>query len=55
VRRTRVGGAIDFHFRKHIPRVFTGEASDSRYSIHAVRWMLRHGLVGNDPAEFAVR
>jgi hypothetical protein len=55
VQQTRLGRALDFHFRKHMPRVFTGEASDSRYSMAMVMFMLKHGLAGNDPAEFSVR
>jgi flavin-dependent dehydrogenase len=50
-----VGKRMDFHFRKHIPRVFTGEATDSRYSMGMVDFMLHYGLAGNDPDEFAVR
>ena len=38
-----------------MPRVFTGEATDSRYSMGIVDFMLKYGLAGNDPAEFAVR
>jgi hypothetical protein len=55
VQNTRLGRALDFHFRKHMPRVFTGEATDSRYSMAMVGFMLKHGLAGNDPAEFSVR
>ncbi len=55
VQDTRLGRMVDFHFRKHIPRVFTGEASDSRYSMAIVGFMLKYGLAGNDPAEFAIR
>jgi len=55
VRQTRFGRLLDFHFAKHMPRVFTGEASDSRYSMAVVDFMLKHGLAGNDPEEFRVR
>jgi flavin-dependent dehydrogenase len=55
VQNTWFGRMVDFHFRKHMPRVFTGEASDSRYSMAVVDFMLRYGLAGNDPAEFAIR
>jgi flavin-dependent dehydrogenase len=54
VRNTLLGRVTDFHFRKHIPRVFTGEATDSRYSMGVVDFMLKHGLAGNDPAQYAV-
>jgi len=55
VRHTWLGRATDWHFRKHLPRVFTGEATDSRYSMSVVDFMLKYGLAGNDPAEFSVR
>jgi hypothetical protein len=55
VRHTWLGKMTDWHFRKHLPRVFTGEATDSRYSMRVVDFMLKYGLAGNDPAEFAVR
>jgi hypothetical protein len=55
VRHTWVGRMTDWHFRKHLPRVFTGEATDSRYSMRVVDFMLKYGLAGNDPAEFSVR
>jgi len=55
MKNTFVGKRIDFHFRKHMPRVFTGEATDSRYSMTIVDFMLHYGLAGNDPDEFAVR
>jgi hypothetical protein len=54
VRETRLGKLVDFHFAKHMPRVFTGEASDSRYSMAVVDFMLKHGLAGNDPEDFRV-
>ena len=55
VRHTWLGRLTDWHFRKHLPRVFTGEATDSRYSMSVVDFMLKYGLAGNDPAEFSVR
>jgi hypothetical protein len=55
VQNTWLGKATDWHFRKHLPRVFTGEATDSRYSMRMVDFMLRYGLAGNDPAEFSVK
>ncbi len=55
VQNTWFGRMVDFHFRKHMPRVFTGEASDSRYSMAMVDFMLKYGLAGNDPSEFEIR
>jgi flavin-dependent dehydrogenase len=55
VKNTLLGRMTDWHFRKHMPRVFTGEATDSRYSMIVVDFMLKYGLAGNDPAEFSIR
>jgi hypothetical protein len=46
---------MGFHFRKHLPRVFTGEASTSRYSVGLVDFMCKHALLDNDPADSAIR
>jgi flavin-dependent dehydrogenase len=45
---------LDFHFRKHMPRVVTGEATTRRYSFGLLDFMARHGLAGNDPQDRAV-
>ena len=56
VMRTRLlGRMLDFHFRKHMPRVFTGEATTRRYSVGLLDFMVRYGLAGNDPGPLAVR
>lgn len=49
VRHTPIGKVMDFHLRKYMPRIFTGEASRSRYSIGLVSFMSEYGLAGNDP------
>jgi flavin-dependent dehydrogenase len=49
-----VGRMLDFHFRKHLPRIFTGEATTHRYSMGLLDFMIRHSLLGNDPAKLAV-
>jgi flavin-dependent dehydrogenase len=49
------GRLMDFHFRKHLPRVFSGESSTSRYSVGLVDFMCKHALLDNDPAELAIR
>jgi flavin-dependent dehydrogenase len=46
---------IDPHFRKHLPRVFTGESTTRRYSMGLLDFMARWALVGNDPRPLAVR
>jgi len=49
------GRMLDFHFRKHLPRVFTGEATMNRYSIALTDFMCRYALARNDPDTFRVR
>jgi flavin-dependent dehydrogenase len=46
---------IDPHFRKHLPRVFTGESTTRRYSMGLLDFMVRWALYGNDPRPLAVR
>jgi hypothetical protein len=54
VRGTWVGKLLDFHFRKHMPRIFTGEDATNRYSLGLVEFMVNHGLASNDPTELRV-
>ena len=49
VRSTWRGKLLDFHFRKHMPRIFTGEDATNRYSLGLVNFMAQYGLLGNDP------
>ena len=46
---------VDPHFRKHLPRVFTGESTTRRYSMGLLDFMVRWALFGSDPAPLAVR
>lgn len=46
---------FDPHFRKHMPRIFTGEATTQRYSVGLLNMMVRYGLVGTDPRPLAIR
>lgn len=55
VRNTPIGRLLDAHFRKHMPRIFTGENTTNPYSLGLVDFMVRHGLAGNDPRELEVR
>ncbi|NNL84481.1 MAG: hypothetical protein HKP27_02455 [Myxococcales bacterium] len=55
MRETIPGRVLDPHFRKHLPRVFTGEASTRRYSVGLTDFMCRYALAGNDPDPFRVR
>ncbi len=54
VRQTPIGRLMNFHFSKHVPRVFTGEASSKRYSPALVDFMCRYGLLDNDPSALAI-
>lgn len=49
VRSTLIGKLLDFHFRKHMPRIFTGEDATNPYSLGLVKFMATYGLAGNDP------
>jgi flavin-dependent dehydrogenase len=51
---TFVGRMLDFHFRKHMPRIFTGEDATNRYSLGLVEFMVKYGLAGNDPTELQI-
>lgn len=55
VRETPLGKVANFHLAKHLPRVFTGEATTARYSVSLLDFMCNHALVDNDPDELAVR
>jgi flavin-dependent dehydrogenase len=54
VRHTRLGWMLDTHFRRHMPRIFTGENVTNRYSRGLVDFMCTYGLAGNDPREFEI-
>jgi flavin-dependent dehydrogenase len=49
IRRTVPGRMMDWHFRKHMPRVFTGENVTHWYSLGLVTFMAQHALWRNDP------
>jgi flavin-dependent dehydrogenase len=46
---------LNRHFGRHMPRVFTGEATRSRYSVGLVDFMVKYGTYGHDCSELAVR
>jgi hypothetical protein len=54
VRTTLPGRLVDFHFRKHMPRIFTGEDTTNRYSLGLIEFMVNYGLARNDPTELRV-
>jgi len=54
VREEPIGKLLNFHFEKHLPRIFTGEKATHPYSLALIRFMVSHGLAGNDPDELRV-
>jgi flavin-dependent dehydrogenase len=55
VRQTLIGKLLDFHFRKHMPRIFTGEDATNRYSLGLIDFMVNYGLAGNDASEMQIK
>lgn len=55
VRNTALGWMLDFHLRKHMPRIFTGEGTTRPYSLGLLEFMVQHGLARNDPKLLEVR
>jgi flavin-dependent dehydrogenase len=55
VRQTLVGRLTNRHMESHLPRIFTGEATTSRYNSALLDFMIARALGGNDPREFEVR
>ncbi len=45
---------LNRHFGRHMPRVFTGEATRSRYSVGLVDFMVKYATYGHDCGELAV-
>jgi flavin-dependent dehydrogenase len=50
-----LGRMTDFHFRRHFPRVVTGEATTHPYSMGLLDFMVKYALWDLDPSERAVR
>lgn len=46
---------LNRHFGRHMPRVFTGEATRSRYSVGMVDFMVKYATYGHNCADLAVR
>lgn len=49
-----IGGMVAPHFRRHFPRIFTGESTSSTYSLGLLDTMCTRFLMGNDPRPYAV-
>lgn len=54
IRRTVPGKMMDWHFRKHMPRVFTGENVTHWYSLGLLTFMAQHALWNNDPEHLRI-
>lgn len=55
VSRTWYGRLLNNHFRRHMPRVVTGEATTHRYSMGLIDFMVKYALKEEDPRVRAVR
>ena len=42
------------HMQKHFGAIFTGLASNSRYSLGLLRWVMKNSLRDDDPADLAI-
>ncbi len=54
VENTLIGKMMSFHFRKHMPRIFTGEDATNRYSLGLIDFMVKYALAGNDPTKMQI-
>lgn len=54
-RQQRGWKLLNHHFGRHMPRVFTGEATRSRYSVGLVDFMVKYATYGHNCADLAVR
>ncbi|MCG8588803.1 MAG: tryptophan 7-halogenase [Proteobacteria bacterium] len=50
-----VGRLLNPHVSKHLPRIFTGEATTKTYSRKLLDFMILFALLDNDPATYQVR
>jgi flavin-dependent dehydrogenase len=50
-----IGKLVSPHASKHLPRIFTGEATSKTYSRKLLDFMIEHALLDYDPRDLAVR
>jgi flavin-dependent dehydrogenase len=50
-----IGKLVSPHASKHLPRIFTGEATTKTYSRKLLDFMIQHALLEHDPRELMVR
>ena len=55
VRGRRGWRVLDRHFQRHLPSIFTGDATSSRYSVGLLDFLVKHALTGHDPSRLQVR
>ncbi len=55
VRKTFFGSIANLHFESHLPRIFTGESTTSRYNTALLNFMIKNALRGHDPRLLEVR
>lgn len=49
-----IGKLVSPHASKHLPRIFTGEATSKTYSRKLLDFMIEHALLDHDPRDLAV-
>ena len=49
-----IGKLANPHAKKHLPQIFTGEATDRFYSRNLLDFMIRHALRGHEPRDLMV-
>jgi flavin-dependent dehydrogenase len=54
-RQRVLGRLLNLHFSRHLPQLFTGDATMRRYSSWLLDFMCRHGLSRKDPEVLRVR
>jgi len=55
VRKTFFGKLTNWHLEAHLPRIFTGESTTSRYNTALLDFMIKNALGRSDPRELEVR
>jgi hypothetical protein len=55
VRKTFFGKLTNWHLEAHLPRIFTGESTTSRYNTALLNFMINNALGRSDPRELEVR
>ena len=51
---SRFGKLVGRHMRRHLPRIFTGEATTRPYSLGLLKFMIQYGLNRENPDRLLV-